>query len=180
MSSVLPYRPANSPDSKKDWGWRDGLCLSIGVALLLPLLPGPSMMAKEAFANGELWWSFLWSVSVMFILALGLALSLIGITHEAKDGIRKFFRDQPNRLGFGSLVGIMASVGLTIEMIFLALLKFEEGHTFVAMNYLTGAVFFVGLALSCVFVLINWALSLIGDSQKEYLQAAATGDPHDF
>ena len=180
MSSVLPYTPANSPDSKKDWGWRDGLCLSIGVALLLPLLPGPSMMAKEAFANGELWWSFLWSVSAMFILALGLVFSLIGITHEAKDGIRKFFRDQPNRLGFASLVGIVASVRLTIEMIFLALRMRQDGQTFVAMNYVSGAVFFVGLALYCVFALINWALSLISDSQKAYLQGAATGDPHDF
>lgn len=180
MSSVLPYKPANSPDSKKEWGWRDGLCLSIGVALLLPLIPGPSMMAKRAFAQGEFLYSFFWSLGTMIILTLGIMFFLVGITHEAKTGIRKFFRDRPNLLGFASMGGVLASIGLTIQLISLAILMFQDDATFVAMNYVSGAVFFAVAFIYCTRSVINWALEILGGTSDDYIQAAKGGDPHDF
>lgn len=177
MNSELPYSPAKAPPSKK-WGWRDQLlvCTSMG---LVYTVGEPFSMAAVSYRDGQFFSTTVWSLGGMITLALATALIIIALTHEASEGIRKFFRDRPNLLGLSLIVGTITSAGLTIQMAYLALML-KGSQSFVAVSYIGSAIFFGLLTVACVVGLIGFGFGLVGDVSKDYIAAARQGTPHDY
>lgn len=176
MSSVLPYTP--SPRPSKKWGWRDSLLIAVAMGLICTM-GKPYEKALMAYDASEFLMVFIWSMGAMVTFALSFTCLIVAMTHEASDSIRGFFRNRPNALGFGYILGGVTSFGICLQMAYLAI-ELTGSESFVAVSYAGSAVFFAILTALCLVELVGWAYNLIDEADSSYILAASTGDPHDW
>lgn len=176
MSSVLPYTP--SPRPSKKWGWRDSLLIAVAMGLICTM-GKPYEKALVAYDASEFLMVFVWSMGAMVTFALSFTCLIVAFTHEASASIRQFFRDRPNALGFGYIVGWITSFGLCLQMAYLAI-SLMNSQSFVAVSYAGSAVFFALLTAICILGFLGWVYGLIDEADSSYILAARNDEPHDW
>lgn len=171
---LLPRRRIAPPRS--GGGWRDWLLVIVGFNLIC-VIAEPQKRMLLAFEHEEHLLSLLWALSTVAIGSMAVTLIIIGCTHEARAGIRRFFRDRPNLTGWAYLLGLLTSIGLVAQMMVVALTVENSFH---AMEYLGGMIFFAITGFYCFLGVVNWAYDLIDEADSSYILAAQQGNAHDW